>query len=95
VRAISAATTSLGSSGSRRSQPSATRVAADTTTVYFATNDGTIRRCPLTGCVPGGSTVLASGQGLVTDLAVDASSIFWATLGNGAANEGRIVRLAK
>jgi hypothetical protein len=55
-----------------QAQPMA--IALDATTVYWATIDGTIHRAPRTG---GDDEILATGQGQVDDLAVDATSVYF------------------
>ena len=60
----------------------------DATNVYWTQNDGTIMSVPISG---GNVTTLAAGQTAPSGIAVDATSVYWVTRGNGNAG-GTVMR---
>ncbi|HEX2568453.1 MAG TPA: hypothetical protein VH877_02765 [Polyangia bacterium] len=73
-----------------RSQPYPIEMTVDSSGVYWiASDDGTLRTCPLTGCV-GGARILASGQSGARSLALGPGFVYWIDGSNTS-----ILRVAK
>ncbi len=71
-------------------------IATDGVNIYWAdTNTGTVSRCPVSGC-NGTPTVLATGQAFADAIAVDATSVYWTTLGtpNFDKRDGAVMKLS-
>lgn len=61
-------------------QLSPTGIAVDATDVYWANQgDGTVVKCPRSGCAGASPTVLASGQPSPRGVAVDSTTLYWMT----------------
>jgi hypothetical protein len=72
-----------------------TAVAADDNYIYWAegTTSGSISRCDFPLC--GNPTLLADGQATPVDIALDATTIYWANSGGATPSAGAIMKLAK
>ncbi|MDP9037609.1 MAG: hypothetical protein M3O50_22660 [Myxococcota bacterium] len=73
-----------------------TAIAVDGTSVYWATKgapaDGSIMKCPVGGCSQ--PTVLASGLGSPSALALDAMNVYWTTSPTGTVSGGTVMQCA-
>ena len=83
-------------------QTTLSAIIADENNVYFTAAgspdvaNGAVYYCPLTGCPQGGPVALAKAQGSPSQMAQDATQIYWANFGlTSSATDGAVMRVAK
>jgi hypothetical protein len=69
--------------------PGARSIAVDATDVYFTTDDGSVLRVPKAG---GEARLVAEGQGVVTDVAVDDTSVYWTRVADAGSAVMRVTK---